>query len=120
MPLLICATCPRYDTRRSGQFARALKAAIATDGRDVTVKGVQCLGGCPGDGVVALDGPGMTRVRFTHLDADDAGAVIDAAAAHADSGTGDLADWTMPPALADRLSSVTTKRGPLAGRSARG
>lgn len=112
MALLICATCPRYDTRRSGQFARALKAAIAADGRDVTVKGVQCLGGCPAAGVVALDGPAMTRVRFTHLDASDAPAVIEAAAAHAESGTGDLLDWTIPDAIAQRLSSVTTKRRP--------
>lgn len=79
------------------------------------MKGVQCLGGCPADGVVALDGPGMTRVRFTRLGADDAAAVVEAAAAHAGSSTGDPADWVMPDSLAGRLSSVTTKRQPLAG-----
>lgn len=115
MALLICATCPRYDTRRSGRFSRDLRAAIDDDGRDVTIKGVQCLGGCPADGVVALDGPGMSRVRFTDLDAADAATIIEAANAHAASGSGDLCDWAMPAALAGRLSSVTAKRRPPCG-----
>src|ERR1700754_2167500 len=45
--LLICRTCPRYDTRSSGEFGRALAAAIAEHpaGAAVTVRKVQCLGG---------------------------------------------------------------------------
>ena len=110
MTLLICATCPRYDRRRSGTFARTLNNAITRTDRAVPVRTVHCLGGCPHHGVVALDGPGMTRVRFTDLEADDADAVIAAALAHAESGTGDLEDWTVPCQIGDRLSPVTTKR----------
>lgn len=112
MTLLVCKTCPRYDVRRNGEFARGLIAAITAEARRPAVRGVQCLGGCPGDGVVALDGPGMTRVRFNHLTADDAPAVVEAACAHAASVTGHPEDWTVPSSIAGRISAVTTKRGP--------
>lgn len=66
MTLLICRTCPRYDMRATGTFGAVMSAAVAASG--VAVRGVQCLGGCPEHGVVAVDGPGKTRVRFTGLD----------------------------------------------------
>ena len=97
MTLLICRTCPRYNTRSTGQFSRDLTDAIAADGRDITIRKVQCLGGCPDDGVAAVDGPGMTRVRFTSLTSHDAAAIITAALAHQTSTTGDPADWEIPP-----------------------
>ena len=82
MTLLICRTCPRYDCRSTGQFGRELAAAITAAGADVPVRNVQCLGGCPDDGVAAADGPGLTRVRFTGLTSDEARAIIKAALAH--------------------------------------
>jgi predicted metal-binding protein len=113
MTLLVCSTCPRYDRHRSGRFGRAIKQAVTEDPRDVPIRSVACLGGCPHDGVVALDGPGLSRVRFTHLGPADAPAVITAALAHAHSGTGDPTDWEVPAQIADRLSAVTVKRGPI-------
>lgn len=118
MTLLVCSTCPRYDRRHSGHFGQALKQAIAQDPRHIPVRSVACLGGCPDDGVVALDGPGMARVRFTRLEPADAPAVITAALAHAKSATGNPDAWTVPAQIADRLSSVTTKRVPLPGTEA--
>jgi predicted metal-binding protein len=114
MTLLICRTCPRYDTRASGDFGRALAAAIADDpaGAGIAVRNVQCLGGCPADGVVAVDGPGKARVRFTGLDVGHAAAVVLAAAAHDACPSGAPEDWEVPAELANRISSVTRKRGP--------
>jgi predicted metal-binding protein len=116
--LLICRTCPRYDTPSSGEFGRALAAAIAENpgGAAVTVRKVQCLGGCPDDGVAAVDGPGKARVRFSRLDAGHAAAVIAAAAAHDACTSGTPGDWLVPAELADRISSVTPKRGRDPGR----
>jgi predicted metal-binding protein len=109
MTLLICRTCPRYDRRTTGQFARDLTAAIRADGRDIPIRNVQCLGGCPDPSVIAVDGPGMTRVRFTSLTSDDARAIINATVAHQASSTGNPGDWLIPAELAGRISSVTAK-----------
>jgi predicted metal-binding protein len=110
MTLLICRTCPRYDRRATGQFARDLTAAIRADGRDIPTRNVQCLGGCPDHSVIAVDGPGMTRVRFTGITSDDAPAVINATLAHQASSTGNPGDWLIPSELTGRISSVTAKR----------
>jgi predicted metal-binding protein len=110
--LLICRTCPRYDPRTSGEFGRAMAAAVAAHPASVAVRGVQCLGGCPEDGVAAVDGPGKARVRFTGLDAGHAEAVVEAAAAHDACPTGVPDDWEVPAELAGRISAVTLKRGP--------
>jgi predicted metal-binding protein len=112
MTLLICRTCPRYDRRATGQFSRDLTAAIHADGRDIPTRNVQCLGGCPDHNVIAVDGPGMTRVRFTGVTSDDAPAIINAALAHHASSTGNPGDWLIPAELASRISSVTAKRQP--------
>ena len=115
MTLLVCRTCPRYDTPNNGEFRRALDARIAqnpaADPR--TVRHVQCLGGCPEDGVAAVDGPGRARVRFNGLTADDADALVQAAQAHAACPTGAPDEWDIPTELADKVSSVTYKRGPI-------
>ena len=112
MTLLICRTCPRYNTRSTGQFSRDLTDAIADDGRDIAIRKVQCLGGCPDNGVAAVDGSGLTRVRFTSLTREDATTVVTATLAHQASTTGDPADWEIPPELITRISSVTSKRQP--------
>jgi predicted metal-binding protein len=112
--LLICRTCPRYDVRASGGFRRALDARIARNpaADPVLVRHVQCLGGCPEDGVAALDGPGKARVRFVGLTDQHADALIAAASAHHSSTTGAPEDWAVPDELVGHLSSVTRKRGP--------
>jgi predicted metal-binding protein len=122
MTLLICRTCPRYDLRATGDFGRRLLAAIAELAADrpggaVPIRNVQCLGGCPDDGVVAVDGPGKARVRFAGLDESDAAAVLAAAVAHDACVTGAPGDWEVPAELGDRLRTVTFKRGPWAGQS---
>jgi len=109
--LLICRTCPRYDMRATGTFGAVMSAAVAASG--VAVRGVQCLGGCPEHGVVAVDGPGKTRVRFTGLDVGDADAVVRAARAHDASASGSPGDWVVPVELMERISAVTYKRLPL-------
>jgi predicted metal-binding protein len=113
--LLICRTCPRYDVRANGGFRRALDARIARNpaADPVPVRHVQCLSGCPDDGVAALDGPGKDRVRFTGLTEQHADALIAAAHAHHACPTGAPEDWVVPDELVDHLSSVTRKRGPV-------
>ena len=110
MTLLICRTCPRYDRRTTGQFAQDLTAAIRADHSNIPTRNVQCLGGCPDNSVVAVDGPGMTRVRFTGITSDDATAIINATLSHQASDTGNPGDWFIPSELTSRLSSVTAKR----------
>ncbi|MBB1156080.1 DUF1636 family protein [Amycolatopsis dendrobii] len=112
MTLLVCATCPRYDPQHSGEFSHALTAAIAEHlgGDKVGIRHVQCLGGCPRDGVVALDGPGKARVRFSRLTVDDTDAILRAAHAHDACFTGVPGDWEIPGTLAGRVSSITLKR----------
>jgi len=133
MTLLVCRTCPRYDPRRSGEFGRRLTAALEsashqadTAGADSTktgtaetstaeagpveVRTVHCLGGCPRHGVVALDGPGKARVRFSGLSEQDASDVLAAAHAHEACGSGLPEEWAVPESLSGRISSVTRKR----------
>lgn len=112
MPLLICQTCPRYDPARTGSFGRDLDSAL-TEHPDLRVRRVQCLGGCPDHGVVAVDGIGKARVRFTGLGPDDADAIVAAARAHDGCATGAPSDWDVPAEIAGRLSSVTYKRPPV-------
>lgn len=112
--LLVCRTCPRYDNHRSGEFSKALENAFADDPATagIEVRFVQCLGGCPRDGVVAVDGPGKARVRFSGLAPEDAEAIVQAARAHAACVSGAPGDWEIPSELAGRVSSVTLKRAP--------
>jgi predicted metal-binding protein len=114
MTVLICNTCPRYDLPRNGEFARAFTAAVrdlgAVGGRTVTIRNVQCLGGCPNHGVVALDDPGKARVRFTGLTDDHAAALTCAASSYDTSDTGHPDNWTVPEPLTTHLSSITAKR----------
>lgn len=116
MTLLVRRTCPRYDRRVTGEFGRALRAALEREpgATDVQVRGVACLGGCPEDGVVAVDGPGKARVRFTRVTEADAEAVVRAAIAHGASATGVPAEWAVPSELAGRIGTVTAARGPVA------
>ncbi|GAA0236806.1 DUF1636 family protein [Cryptosporangium japonicum] len=115
MPLLVCQTCPRYDARATGRFGPQLADALAKVAERraeqlIAIRNVQCLGGCPQEGVVAMDAPGKTRVRFAGLDETDAEAIHAAAVAYGASATGTPGDWEIPEPLVDRLSSTTFKR----------
>lgn len=114
MTLLVCRTCPRYVPEHSGDFGRSLTAALDADpaADKIDVRNVHCLGGCPTHGVVAVDGPGKARIRFTGLTADDAEAIVEAAVNHDACLTGAPDDWHIPDTLADRISSITLKRTP--------
>ncbi|RJQ75936.1 DUF1636 family protein [Amycolatopsis panacis] len=114
LPLLICRTCPRYDTRRAGQFCRDLQHHLneEADRAGIDLRSVQCLGGCPVDGVAAVDEPGKARVRFSGLRPEHAAALVEAVRAYAESDSGEPDDWEVPDPLASRISSVTLKRLP--------
>ena len=62
MPLLVCRTCPRYESD-SGSSGDRLDPALATAGpaRKVRVRHVPCVGGCPQSGNVALDAGELDR-----------------------------------------------------------
>ena len=110
MPLLVCRTCPRYESD-SGSFGNELDPALAhARSRGVRVRHVPCVGGCPHAGNVALDGPGKPRVRFSALTIDDADDLLVAAAAYDASATGTPGDWDVPAPLKDRLTAVSPKR----------
>ena len=115
MALLVCRTCPRYHRRRSGEFGRrltsALTALVRNGSSDVAVRGVLCLGGCPRNGVAAVDGPGKARVRFANLTEDDAADLLAAAAAHERCASGEPSELDISDRLRSRISSVTVKRG---------
>jgi predicted metal-binding protein len=115
MTLLICRTCPRYDVAANGEFRRALDAEIASNpaADPSLIRHVQCLSGCPDDGVAALDGSGKTRVRFTRLTSKHAGALLQAAHGHHACPSGAPEDWDVPAELVDHISSVTYKRAPV-------
>jgi predicted metal-binding protein len=109
--LLICETCPRYtrDTRTFGpKMLDALAAAGAT--KQVRTTRVACVGGCPNPGNVALDSVGKPRVRFSGLTENDADALVQAAAAYEASNSGDPTEWTVPNALAGKITAVSPKR----------
>ncbi|WP_214366724.1 DUF1636 family protein [Pseudonocardia sp. H11422] len=111
MTLLICRTCPRYESRSSGTFSAGLRRAIAESAAaGAQTRTVFCLGGCPDSGNVALDAPGKARVRISGLTPDDAPSVLEASAAHQASATGLPGEWPVPESLAGRITSVSPKR----------
>jgi predicted metal-binding protein len=115
MALLVCRTCPRYDRRRTGEFGRRLTSAITalvrSGSAEVAVRGVLCLGGCPRDGVAAIDGPGKARVRFADLTEDDAADLLAATTAHERCAGGEPSELDISDRLRGCISSVTVKRG---------
>lgn len=120
MTILICGTCPRYDRPNRGSFGPRMQAALMAqngpeqvDGRPLRARFVQCLGGCPNHGVVAIDAPFKTRIRLSGLDPGDAlltGAILRAALAHEQSHDGDPDELAIAQALRPHISAVTTKR----------
>lgn len=117
MTLLVCTTCPRYDGELNGDFADEFMAVCQKAGTEAdpapAIRRVRCLGGCPDEGVVAIDGPQKTRIRFTGLLGAPEAVMIGlsrVAVAHEMSATGDPEDIPIPNDVVAHLSSVTRKR----------
>jgi predicted metal-binding protein len=108
--LLICRTCPRYQDD-VGSFGPRLDQALvaACGGTGLRIRHVQCVGGCPDPGNVALDSLGKARVRISRIDALDAGALLEAVTAYESSATGIPAEWQVPDSLVSRISAVSPK-----------
>ncbi|WP_277454093.1 hypothetical protein [Janibacter sp. DB-40] len=117
MTVLVCTTCPRYDAVTGGSFVGRFTAACERVGADggsaPTLRRVQCLGGCPRAGVVAIDGSQKARIRFTGLisvNDDIVAELCRFAAAHEHSATGHPNEVGVPVRLTPHLSSITCKR----------
>lgn len=110
MALLVCTTCPREDPPHRGEWARLVESTWRRAGAGV--RHVACLGGCPAPGVVALDGPGKTRIRFGGLTVDDLTELVQISRAY------DSTDFPEPETvvasgrLRARITSIRPKRAP--------
>ncbi|WP_026926751.1 DUF1636 family protein [Granulicoccus phenolivorans] len=107
MTLHICTTCPRYDALHQGDFAQSLHDEV--EAAHLAPRYIACLGGCPTDGVVSLDAPGKTRIRFGHLTVADLPDLVRAAQAYDATETGELAHLSLPASLTSRITSVRPK-----------
>lgn len=108
--VLVCLTCDRYARSDAGEptpgrrLAGALLASARAPGRNVTVRTVECLNGCPHPCTAALRTPGKCAIRFSGLTPEDAPALIEAADAYAASADGDLPVEAMPTSLRGKVS----------------
>lgn len=106
--LFVCVTCSRYAPAPAGEatpgqrLAAAARAAAARAG--VAVRTVECLNGCPHPCTAALRDPGKAVMRFSGLTAEDAPALVEAAALYAASGDGRVTE-ALPPALRGKLAT---------------
>ena len=109
--IFVCQTCNRYAPPKAGEatpgarLAGAMKAAAARAPSPVVVRTVECLNGCPRPCAAALRAPGKCVIRFAALTADDAAALVEAAALYAQSADGNIADEALPAALRAKVSS---------------
>lgn len=110
--ILICRTCPRYETRRDpgvptagAGFAALAKRLAASTGDQVVVRTVNCLAGCKHPCNAAVEADGKYRLRFSRLTAADLEVLFAVSARHDMSVDGNLADTDLPDALRDRLSA---------------
>ncbi len=108
--IIVCLTCNRYAPPEQGaptpgrRLATALLASARAPGRDVTVRTVECLNGCPHPCTAALRMPGKCAIRFSGLTPDDAPALIEAAESYAGSASGDIPPEALPAALRGKVS----------------
>jgi predicted metal-binding protein len=108
--LLICRTCPR-DMASSGMPGDALAASLSESAAScgVQVLRVNCLGSCRQPCTVALDEPTKCRLRFSNLEAGDAGDLEKVVRQYCMSDTGRIAAEGLPPTLRGRLTAVAPK-----------
>ena len=112
--LYVCRTCPRYEPlppanerTRGASLAERVKELVL-DGRGgdtLKVLVVNCLNGCPSPCNASLGGPGKTRIRFSHLEADDAADLLAAAEDYANTEAGGLAADQLPTGLQAKLTA---------------
>ncbi len=124
--LLVCRTCPRYEPApapgsptRGAALGRALKADPHMPA-GVEVRAVNCLAGCRNPCNAAIDAPGAGRLRFSRLDAADAGALLEAAAACARGADAAPDHSDLPESLRNRITARSPARlGSQTGRPPR-
>ncbi len=108
--VFVCTTCNRYAPPPAGQetpgqlLARAVKLGAAKAGRAIAVRAVECLNGCPHPCTAALRAPGKGVIRFAGLTADDAAALLEAAALYAESADGNVPAAALSATLRDKIS----------------
>ncbi len=114
--VFVCMTCDRYAPASVGQatpgqrLALAMKQHAARRGSTVAVRTVECLNGCPHPCTAALRTPGKMVIRFSGLTADDAPALLDAAALYAESFNGDVPSEGLPASLRGKVSDRVSVR----------
>ena len=105
--LYVCTTCVRDlrlapdETSRGQQLADEVGRCLNGRGTDPRLHflKVPCLNGCLRPCNVALRASGKYNLRFSRLEPEDAGAVLDFAHAYLDHPTGDLPEEEWPEAL---------------------
>ena len=111
--LYVCTTCVRDLRLAPGEPSRGQRLADEVqrclDGRDgdggigadprLHIIKVPCLNGCLSPCNVALRASGKFNLRFSRLEPDDAGAVLDFARTYLDHPTGDVPEAEWPEAL---------------------
>ncbi len=108
--LSVCRTCPRHLSEKGGLPERIRDLVQAGPGLDgYQILTVECLGGCKQPLAVVFDAPEKWRIRFTQLMAYDAGDLLTAAEAYAESSDGDLPDAVLPERLRGKISARSPK-----------
>lgn len=108
--VFVCTTCHRYDPVPAGETTPGQRLALAMrrhamqSGSTVAVRTVECLNGCPRPCTAALRMPGKMIIRFAELTADDAPALLEAAARYAASADGNVPADALPELLRDKVS----------------
>ena len=114
--VFVCTTCNRYAPASAGQatpgqrLAHAMKQHAARCGSTVAVRTVECLNGCPHPCTAALRMPGKMVIRFSELTAEDAPALLEAAARYAESADGDIPTEALPVVLRGKVSDRVSVR----------
>lgn len=89
------------EASRGSRLAAAVAGAFADSGLAgrLTLRRATCLSGCPSPCNVAFRGERKYNLRFSRLDAADAGAVLEFAALYVASESGDVPETEWPAAL---------------------
>ena len=108
--LYVCSTCDRYHPSSAGapSMGAALKASLMSCGHNggalITIRGVECLNGCPRPCNAALRAPGKAVIRFFKLVPEDASDVLTMACLYAESKNGCISLEAIPVRLRNRVT----------------